>query len=150
MLPITHHVIRGIATGGGVGYSPVAPGTCGSLLGAGIAVLLAGCPLVVYGLGLLSLGVIGVWAAGAAEALFGRKDASVIVIDEIVGILITYFALPRAVLPMTAGFALFRLFDIWKPLPQLERLPGGWGVMLDDLCAGLLAHLGVRLLLLFA
>jgi phosphatidylglycerophosphatase A len=103
----------------------------------------------VYGLGLVSLTAAGIWAAGAAETLFGRKDASVIVIDEIVGILVTYFALPMAGLPVLVGFGLFRLFDIFKPLPQLERLPGGWGVMLDDLLAGLLAQAGVRVLLLF-
>ena len=119
------------------------------MLGTGLAVLLASCPLVIYGLGMVGLAAAGIWAAGAAETVFGSKDASVIVIDEIAGILVTYFALPIAVLPMVVGFGLFRLFDIWKPWPQLERLPGGWGVMLDDLFAGLLAHVGVRLLLLF-
>lgn len=94
--------------------------------------------------------LIGIWAATEAEQLLDEKDASCIVIDEIAGILVASIALPVAWLPLIVAFALFRLFDIIKPLPQLEAFPGGWGVMLDDLFAGLLAQLGVRLLLLIA
>jgi phosphatidylglycerophosphatase A len=148
VFPIKDHLIRGLATAGGVGYIPVAPGTWGSVLGVGVALLLARSPLAVYSIGLIGLGGVGVWVAGAAEQLLGRKDASPIVIDEIVGILATYFALPMTIFPVVVGFVLFRLFDIIKPLPQLERLPGGWGIMLDDLCAGFLAQACVRLLLL--
>lgn len=83
---------------------------------------------------------LGVWIAGEAEQLFGEKDAAPIVIDEIVGMLLTYCAIPVAWLPLGIGFLGFRLFDIWKPWPQLERLPGGWGIMLDDLFAGLLTQ----------
>ena len=92
--------------------------------------------------------VVGVWAAGEAERLFGLKDAAPIVIDEIVGMLLTYYAVPVALIPLLLGFVCFRFFDILKPLPQLEQLPGGWGIMLDDLCAGLLAQGCLRLLLL--
>jgi phosphatidylglycerophosphatase A len=146
--PIKDQLVRGIATGGGIGYIPIAPGTWGSALGVGVALLLALSPLAVHGLGLIVLCGVGMWAAGVAEKLLGRKDASPIVIDEIVGMLVTYFALPMTILPLVTGFVLFRLFDIIKPLPQLERLPGGWGIMLDDLLAGLLAQACVRLLLL--
>jgi phosphatidylglycerophosphatase A len=93
---------------------------------------------------------VGIWTAGEAEKVLGHKDASPIVIDEIVGMLVTYFMVPVAVWPVVVGFVLFRLFDILKPMPQLERLSGGWGIMLDDLLAGFLAQGGVRLLLLFA
>jgi phosphatidylglycerophosphatase A len=65
-----------------------------------------------------------------------------------VGMLVTYFAVPVTSLSLLVGFVLFRLFDVIKPVPQLERLPGGWGVMLDDLCAGILAHACLRLVLL--
>jgi phosphatidylglycerophosphatase A len=127
---------------------PIAPGTWGSVLGLGIFLLLTRFSLPVYGMALVSLLVVGIWTAGEAEKLLGRKDASPIVIDEIVGMLVTCFAVPAVVLPVVVGFLAFRLFDIYKPVPQLERLPGGWGVMLDDLCAGLLAQGLVRLLLL--
>ena len=93
---------------------------------------------------------LGVWSAGKAEQLLACKDASCIVVDEIAGILLAYLAVPIAVLPLLVGFILFRLFDIIKPVPRLEALPGGWGVMLDDMMAGLLAQCGVRLFLLLA
>ena len=137
-----------MATGGYVGYLPIAPGTWGSLIGLLLFLLLALLPLLLYGIVLACFTAVGIWVAGEAEQLLGRKDASPIVIDEIAGMLLTYFALPVAWLPMLVGFICFRLFDIFKPLPQLERLPGGWGVMLDDLCAGVLANGCVRLVIL--
>jgi len=90
---------------------------------------------------------LGVWVAGVAEQLFDAKDAAPIVIDEIAGMLLTYYAMPVALLPLGVGLLCFRCFDILKPLPQLERLPGGWGIMLDDLLAGLLAQGCLRLVL---
>jgi phosphatidylglycerophosphatase A len=92
---------------------------------------------------------LGIWVSGKAEQLLGDKDAAPIVIDEIAGMLMTYGAVPVAVLPLVVGFLSFRFFDICKPLPQLERLPGGWGIMCDDLLAGLLAQLCVHLFLVF-
>ena len=91
---------------------------------------------------------LGVWVAYEAERLFESTDPGCIVIDEIVGMLVAYFALPRAVVPLLLGFVCFRLFDVYKPFPQLERLPGGWGVILDDVCAGVLAQACLRLLVL--
>ena len=105
-------------------------------------------PVLIYALVLAGCAALGVWVAGEAEQLFGKKDASPIVIDEIAGMLLTYCAVPIALLPLLAGFVCFRFFDIYKPLPQLERLPGGWGIMLDDLFAGLLAQGCLRLFLL--
>jgi phosphatidylglycerophosphatase A len=148
MHPIQDGFVRFIATGGYIGYCPIAPGTCGSLLGVGVFLLLAALPSVAYGCILLGALGLGVWTAGEAEKMLESKDASAIVIDEIVGMLTTYFTVPVVVLPLLAGFMFFRLFDIFKPFPQLERLPGGWGVMLDDLSAGILAHGCVRLILL--
>ena len=97
---------------------------------------------------LAACAVLGIWVAGEAERLFGQQDAAPIVIDEIAGMLLTYCAVPVTWLPLVVGFLCFRFFDICKPLPQLERLPGGWGIMLDDLFAGLLAQICVRLLLI--
>lgn len=140
--------IRWLATGSYIGYSPVAPGTCGAVMGLALFLPLALLPPSLYAALLLGLTASGIWAAGEAERLLGRKDASPIVIDEIAGMLLTYFAVPVGFFPLFVGFVVFRLADIFKPLPQLERLPGGWGIMLDDLCAGLVAQGCIRLLLL--
>ena len=128
------------------GLSPKAPGTAGSALAALLAPLLF-LPLPLWGR-LLFLAVIvvtGGLAATRAEILLGRTDPGEVVIDELVGVWI-------ALLPLGAGqwswpglvwaFALFRLFDIWKPWPvhaSENWLPAGWGIMLDDILAGLMA-----------
>lgn len=101
-----------------------------------------------HGIMLIGIIALGVWAAHEAELLLGSKDPACIVIDEIAGIFVTYFAVPMAFLPLLIGFVCFRLFDVYKPFPQLERFSGGWGVMLDDLCAGVLAQICLRLLVL--
>jgi phosphatidylglycerophosphatase A len=104
-----------------------------------------------YGGVVAALGLLGVWVSTEAEHLLGQKDASVIVVDEVVGMLIALWGLPlnRYVLVILA-FGLFRLFDILKPWPALERLPRGWGVMMDDVFAGLLAQGVWRALVWFA
>jgi phosphatidylglycerophosphatase A len=147
---IKNRLVSFIATGGYIGYVPLAPGTWGSVLGVGVFLLLASLPLPVYGVLLISFIIFGTWGAGEAERLLGKKDPAPIVIDEIAGMLVTYFALPVAVWPVLLGFGFFRLFDVCKPLPQLEQLPGGWGIMLDDLCAGLVTQCLVRLVLRIA
>jgi phosphatidylglycerophosphatase A len=144
-----------IATCGGVGYFPFAPGTAGSAVGVAlVAVLgktsferhwLAGSLALLAG-GLLALGV---WAAGKAEKYFGRIDPGQVVIDEVVGQTITFLAQPRVSWKwLLAGFILFRLFDIVKPFParRAERLPGGWGIMVDDVVAGAYGLVGLGLL----
>jgi phosphatidylglycerophosphatase A len=125
----------------------MASGTCGSVVGLLVFLCLAWLPVSLYILVLVTCTALGIWVAGEAEQLLGDKDAAPIVIDEIAGMLLTYCAVPVAVLPLVVGFLSFRCFDICKPLPQLERLPGGWGIMLDDLLAGLLAQVCVRLVL---
>lgn len=130
---------------------PVAPGTFGSLLGLVLYVALAALPLMVYGTIVAALGLIGVWASTEAEQLLGQRDASVIVIDEVVGILLALGSLSLDHhLPVILGFSLFRLFDIVKPWPALERLPQGWGVMMDDVFAGILAQGVLRALIWLA
>ena len=106
-------------------------------------------PVSLYALILVGCTALGIWIAGEAERLFETRDASPIVIDEIVGMLLTYYTIPAALIPLGVGLLCFRFFDILKPLPQLERLPGGWGIMLDDLLAGLLAQGCLRLMPLF-
>jgi phosphatidylglycerophosphatase A len=134
-----------IATGLGSGYSPKAPGTAGTAVAVVLYFPLAwGCARlgaagwVAYALATAAVAAAGIRAATWAEALFGKKDAGQVVIDEIAGYLVTMFLLPATLPWAMAGFAAFRLFDIWKPWPihGLQRLKGGWGVMIDDLLAG--------------
>ena len=139
-----------VATGAGSGLVPVAPGTAGALVGLGIWVALAwsGMPPLAVPLAALVATGIGVWAAGRAGQLFGNEDDGRITIDEVAGMLLSLAFLPLRPDVAITGFLLFRLFDIWKPFPadRAERLPGGVGVMADDLVAGLYANLAGQLL----
>ena len=132
-----------VATGAGSGYSPIASGTAGSLVGLLLYVPLRHLPGGLFLLVLLAVTGLGTWVAGRAERLFGREDDGRITIDEVVGMLIALAFLPFRVDTALAAFLLFRLFDIWKPPParRAESLPGGVGVMADDLVAGLYANL---------
>ncbi|MEW6379022.1 MAG: phosphatidylglycerophosphatase A [bacterium] len=132
-----------IATGLGLGYSPIVSGTVGSLGGVALFGLLHLLPWHLYLITVAGLFFMGIWAADRAEAVFKEKDSGFIVIDEIVGFLITAFLLPWNWLSMTAAFVLFRIFDILKPFPwrSAEKLPGGLGIMLDDAGVGIYANL---------
>jgi phosphatidylglycerophosphatase A len=131
---------------GGAGYFPLAPGTAGSLVGVALVVGLARLPLgraaliAVLAAASLAIFALGVWAAGEAEEFFGRTDPGQVVVDEVVGQMLTFLLLPHATWKwLLAGFLLFRVFDIVKPFParQAERISRGWGIMLDDVVAGL-------------
>ncbi len=133
------------ATSAGAGYFPIAPGTAGSAVGVAIVAGLERLPLQAAWqmalVGILAgvLFAVGVWAAGEAEKFFGRVDPGQVVIDEVVGQMVTLLARPRASWKwLLAGFLLFRAFDIIKPFParRAERLHGGWGIMMDDGIAG--------------
>lgn len=142
-------VARFFATACLSGHLPLAPGTWGALLASGLAYLF----LPSYWLWQLSvifaIFLLGVWASSEAEKLYGH-DGRPIVIDEVSGMLVALFLLPQTVVLYLVAFILFRFFDIVKPPPSrhLESLPGGWGVMMDDLIAGIYAFVGMRLLLL--
>jgi len=135
---------RRIATGFGVGHVAVAPGTAGSLVGLALGWLLgrAGGHAALAA-GWLVVSAAGLWAAAGAERIFGRRDPQPVVVDEISGQMLSLLLLPLDVGGLSLGFALFRLFDIAKPFPvrRLERLPGGAGIMADDLLAGVYANL---------
>jgi len=135
-----------IATAGGAGYFPLAPGTAGSLLGVAVVISLGRLPLrpplaiAVLAACSVALFALGVWAAGKAEDFFGRTDPGQVVVDEVVGQMLTFLLIPHATWKWLAGgFLLFRAFDIVKPFParQAERIPRGWGIMLDDVVAGM-------------
>jgi phosphatidylglycerophosphatase A len=132
-----------LATAGGVGLAPVAPGTFGSLPGLVFAWLAwkggpwTGVIVVVV------LVVVGTWAADGAARVLGESDPGRVVIDEVAGQVMTLLFLEPTWRVLAAGFFLFRLFDVLKPFParQLERIDGGSGIMADDLAAGVYANL---------
>ena len=134
----------------GCGYSPVAPGTVGSL--AAVVVLWLAPPISSIALILLaaSFFVIGVWASFMCEKDWGH-DSGRIVWDEVVGMMITVVALPKDWLIYLIAFGLFRFFDILKPFPinKSQDLPHGWGVMVDDVLAGIFANIVLQLLVRF-
>lgn len=130
-----------IGTFGFIGYLRPAPGTWGSaaalLLWWWMAPLPLGAQLVL----IAAVTGIGVLASGRVELLSGREDASEIVIDEVAGMWLAAAGAGTDLVQLGAAFVFFRLFDIWKPGPinRLQSLPGGWGVMADDIAAGALA-----------
>jgi len=139
-----------IATGVYVGYLPPAPGTLGSLLG--LLLLWPLKPGTVQVLVTLFLIGVGIVVADQAARVIGGQDPPAIVIDEIAGIAVATLLLPPQVQERVVAFVIFRVFDVIKPFParQAERLPGGFGIVGDDLIAGLYANLLVRLWLLLS
>jgi phosphatidylglycerophosphatase A len=141
-----------IATAGFVGRFPIAPGTAGSVAGLFVYALIrfVDGPALEAAMLIVTL-VVGIWSAQVAERLLGGKDPGPVVIDEVLGMLITFAFLHVNVLGAVVGFLLFRVFDVVKPPPaaSLEHLPGGFGVMLDDAMAGLYAHATMRILVAF-
>ena len=139
-----------VATVAYCGYFPIAPGTVGSAAGLVFYLLVwwTRSPAVEVGL-IAALFAVGIWAATSAERYFGGIDPGQIVIDEVVGMLITLAFIPVGWSGALAGFVLFRIFDVIKPYPasRFERLHGGLGVMADDAMAAVYANLSLRLLI---
>lgn len=137
--------MKTIATVGGIGRLPRLPGTVASVVGVGLswwlspnpAGQIAGCVVVM---------ALGFWSAGPVAKAMGVKDPPAVVIDEVAGMMIGLALLPATGQVYLAGFLLFRVLDIFKPWPigRLERLPGSVGIMADDLLAGLLTNLLLR------
>ena len=133
-------VLRALATLGPVGYFPIAPASAASAVVVLIAWFTPSPPLPVA-LVMIAVGAaLAVWASSEAEETLGH-DAKGIVADEAVGQSLALLLLPRAPIAFAAAFVLFRLFDVWKPLGVrgLQRLPRGYGVVADDVAAGILA-----------
>ena len=142
-----------IATVGYAGYFPIAPGTVGSAAGLVFYLLVWWTQSTVLEVGLIAvLFAIGVWAGTTAERYFGGIDPGPIVLDEVVGMLITLAFLPVGLSGALAGFVLFRIFDVIKPFPagRLERLHGGLGVMADDAMAAIYANVALRVVMWLA
>lgn len=127
-----------IATAGGAGYVPVAPGTAGSAVGVAIYLLTRHLEPVLQAALFVGICVVGIWASSEAARHFGRDDPGHVVIDEVAGQLATLLLLDVGLLGAAIAFLIFRVFDIVKPWPanRLEALHGGVGIMADDLMAG--------------
>ena len=151
---VSRFLIRSIATGFGVGYLPLAPGTWGSLAAVVLVILIyqisGPYQLIIHAAVTIGLFPLALLTAGRVSREAGDPDPNLVVIDEIFGQFLCLLWVPVISFYWVLGFALFRLFDIVKPFPakQSERLPGGLGIVMDDLVAGLYA--GLILWLIYA
>jgi len=140
-------VARFVGTVAFLGYSPVAPGTVGTLAAAAVYWFLVPArfwPATWWSLAIaVIVGAAGVWAGGICETLFGKKDPGKVCVDEFAAYFLAIAFLPKAPLYAVAAFFLFRLFDIVKPFPanRSQRLGGGWGIMADDYIAAVYTNL---------
>ena len=148
-VPPVHFLTRFIATGLFSGYSPVVPGTAGSIVGLLLTLIPGMEQTVILATSVVIVLIIGAATSAQMEKRFG-EDPPIVVIDEIVGMWISLLFLPRTLWVSILAFFLFRLYDIIKPFParQLERVENGWGVMLDDVAAGIYANISVQALVL--
>jgi phosphatidylglycerophosphatase A len=133
----------------GCGHVPYAPGTAGTLGAIPLYLALRPFGHAAVAFGALVLTGVGIWAANVIASELGQKDPQVIVIDEVAGVLVTLSVAPPTGVALAAGVLLFRIFDQTKPWPAraAEReLPGGWGIVLDDVAAGIWGAIGVAAL----
>jgi phosphatidylglycerophosphatase A len=135
----------------GAGLLPMAPGTWGSLFGLPLVPLMNGLPVFGAGAFLALFAVLAIGSSHGSLKFFPEEDPSEIVIDEVAGLLVALFLIPPSGLAWLGGFLLFRLFDILKPFPigRFEKLRGGFGIVSDDLAAGVYANACLRLILFF-
>jgi phosphatidylglycerophosphatase A len=139
-----------LATGFYVGNIPFAPGTFGSLIGLGLCYLLAEMQLTAAIMAALLLIGLAIWVSDTAARTLKRKDPGCIVVDEIAGMVVTLIGLPFNMATAVTGFILFRILDILKPFPIRvldQRLPGGLGIVADDVVAGIFSNIIIRILL---
>lgn len=143
--------IKFLACGFGLGLSPIAPGTAGTLISVPICLLCLPLSWWSRVMVVLALMVLSIYIAGRAEKIYRKKDDQRIVIDEIVGFQVTMLPVTITAPHLFAGFVLFRVFDILKPFPikDLQKLEGGWGVVMDDVGAGIYAGAIMLVMTLF-
>jgi phosphatidylglycerophosphatase A len=134
-------IIKLLAAGFGSGLTPFAPGTIGTLVGIPICLVCLPLTWPLRFLVVVVLSALAIFISGRAEMIYQKKDDQRIVIDEIAGFQVAMLPVAITGLHLCVAFVLFRIFDIWKPFPirNLQQLPGGWGVVIDDIAAGIYA-----------
>lgn len=140
-----------LAFGFGSGLSPIAPGTMGTIAVIPIYLFMQNLNLLPYIILTAIISIVGIWICGASSKMLGVHDHGGIVWDEFAGYLITMIAAPSGWLWVIIGFVLFRIFDIWKPWPIHvvdKHVSGGFGIMLDDIIAGIFAGIVLQLIVL--
>jgi len=140
-----------LATGGYIGNLSFAPGTFGSALGLFLCYFLSKIGLLRSLFLTIAFIFCAMWIAHEAEKILQTKDPGCIVIDEISGMILTLFGLPFNMMTLILGFVLFRVLDIWKPYPIRfldKNLSGGVGIVMDDVAAGILSNLVLRIILI--
>ena len=147
-MAMNNKIIKLLASGFGAGLSPVAPGTFGTLVGIPICLLCLPLPWFLRFAVVIALSAAAIYISGRAEIIYRKKDDQRIVIDEIAGFQVAMLPVAISPLNLCLAFVLFRIFDICKPYPvnRLQDFPGGWGVVLDDIGAGI--YVGLIMLLL--
>jgi phosphatidylglycerophosphatase A len=137
-----------LATGFGSGFSPIAPGTAGTAVGLLLFWPMAALPFVYQATLTLVVCLLGVWGGTLVTRHEGREDPGLVVVDEVVGMWVTLLLVPLSWKTALVGFFAFRLMDIVKPFParRLEDLKEGWGIMADDVMAGIYANLVLQVL----
>ncbi len=139
MKGVLRNVAWALATWFGCGLIPRAPGTMGALGAIPLYLLVAQGGRIVVVAAAAAVTAIGVWASAVVARELGKKDPQIVVIDEVAGMLVTMAPVPHPSWPtVVAGFVAFRVLDMTKPWPirRIEGLPGGWGIVLDDVAAG--------------
>ncbi len=139
-MSVKEQVIKFIASGCYAGYSPVIPGTIGTVVGIIFYLNFQSNMRLISQCGLLvGFGVVGIWVCTKAEMLFGKKDSSKVVFDEITGYMVGMFGIKPCLATITTGFLLFRILDVLKPfhIDKTEQLNGGLGIMVDDILCGI-------------
>ena len=146
---LINRISEHISTVFGVGYTAHAPGTIGSLFGLLIYMFLKDVNIAIYLCIVFILFVAGVYSSNIMEDVYDTKDPSFIIIDEVVGMLISLAYVPYSPLIAIMGFLLFRIIDIAKlpPLNWLEKMHGGMGIMLDDAVGGLIVNIILQVIL---
>ena len=141
-----------MATGFGSGLVPFAPGTAGTLIGILIYLALSRLSWTLYLVFVVTITLLACYVSREAERMFEEKDPPRVVIDEIIGFQWSMFLISPTVLHVFAGFILFRFFDILKVFPAgyfQRSLPGGWGIVMDDVVAGMYSNIALLLLIKF-
>jgi len=144
-------LVKNLATWFGLGNSPIMPGTVGTLGGIPLVMLLSLFQSdKIYFYFMMGFVFFSIFISEKAEKIYGEKDAQNIVIDEVIGYLVTMFLIPINIKTLVIGFLLFRFFDMTKiyPIKKLQDIKGGVGVVIDDVAAGLVANIILWLLIL--